>query len=72
MSHTIVWLFDWESSMLVAHILMMIIPGLSQPISTGQIFESGAACEIAKQAIAANDPINQYSCLAAPDSTPNR
>jgi hypothetical protein len=58
--------------MLIAHILMMLIPGVPTPISTGQIFESEAACEVARQAIAASDKVNHYSCTPAPNSTPNR
>jgi len=58
--------------MLIAHILMMLIPGVPTPISTGQIFESEAACEVARQAIAASDKVNQYTCTPAPNSTPNR
>ncbi|MBL6738450.1 MAG: hypothetical protein HOI97_04490 [Oceanospirillales bacterium] len=58
--------------MLIAHVLMMLIPGLPTAVSTGQIFASEAACEVARAAMAANDPVNQYTCLASPESTPNR
>ncbi|MGA1001836.1 MAG: hypothetical protein ACO3R4_04255 [Litorivicinaceae bacterium] len=58
--------------MLIAHVLMMLIPGLPTPVSTSQIFASEAACEVARAAMAAHDPVNQYTCLASPESTPNR
>ena len=58
--------------MLIAHVLMMLIPGLSTPVSTGQIFESEAACEVALTAMEANDLVAQYTCLASPESIPNR
>ena len=49
--------------MLTAHILMILIPGIVTPISTEQIFESKAACEIAKEALAFNrlsPPLSLY------------
>lgn len=58
--------------MLIAHILMMLIPGVPTPISTGQVFESEAACEIAREIIAQSDEVNHYTCTPAPYSTPNR
>ncbi|MFZ9022713.1 MAG: hypothetical protein ACO2ZA_06435 [Litorivicinaceae bacterium] len=42
--------------MLIAHVLMMLIPALPTPVSTSQIFASEAACEVARAAMAANDP----------------
>jgi hypothetical protein len=58
--------------MLIAHVLMMLIPGLPTLVSTSQIFASEAACEVARAAMAANDPVNQYTCLASPESTLNQ
>jgi len=58
--------------MLTAHILMMLIPGIMTPISTEQIFESKAACEIAKEALTSTDSTNRYLCTPAPNTTPNR
>ena len=58
--------------MLIAHVLMMLIPGLPKAVSTGQIFTSEAACQVARAAMAANDPMTLYTCLASAESTPNR
>ena len=51
---------------------MMLIPGIVTPISTEQIFESKAACEIAREALASTDSINRYLCTPAPNTAPNR
>ena len=58
--------------MLTAHILMMLIPGIVTPISTEQVFESKAACEIAKEALTSTDSVNRYLCTPAPNTTTNR
>ena len=58
--------------MLTAHILMILIPGIVTPISTEQIFESKAACEIAKEALASTDSVHRYLCTPAPNTTPNQ
>ena len=58
--------------MLTAHILMMLIPGIVTPISTEQIFESKASCEIAREALASTDSVNRYFCTPAPNTAPNR
>lgn len=58
--------------MLTAHVLMMLIPGVVTPISTEQIFESKAACEIAREALASTDSVNRYLCIPALNTTPNR
>lgn len=43
--------------MLIAHILMMLIPGVPTLIATGQIFDSEAACEVARPAITASTKV---------------
>ena len=58
--------------MLSAHILMMLIPGIVTPISKEQIFESKAACEIAKEVLTSTDSVNRYRCTPASNTTPNR
>ena len=58
--------------MLIAHVLIMLNPGVPTPILTGQIFESEAACEVAKTTTVSNDKVNQHVCAPAPNSTPNR
>jgi hypothetical protein len=58
--------------MLTAHILMMLIPGILTPISTEQVFESKASCEIAREALASTDSVNRYLCTPVPNTTPNR
>ena len=57
--------------MLTAHILMILIPGIVTPISTEQIFESKAACEIAKEALASTT--TQSTVISVPQhQTPLR
>ena len=58
--------------MLTAHVLMILIPQIVTPISTEQIFESKAACEIAKEALTSTDSVNRYLCTPAPNTTPNQ
>ena len=58
--------------MLIAHILVVLIPGVPTPILTGQIFESEAACEDVRTTIVSNDKVNQYVCAPVLNSTPNR
>ena len=55
----------------VVHLLIMLLPGLPTPVSTGQVFASLAACEVARAALTASGG-TEYRCIPAPGETPNR
>lgn len=55
----------------VAHLLVMLLPGLVMPISTEQVFASLAACEVARASLAESSTA-EYQCIPAPDRIPNR
>lgn len=55
----------------VVHLLIMLLPGLPTPVSTGQVFASLAACEVARGALTASGG-TEYQCIPAPGETPNR
>lgn len=58
--------------MLVVHVLVLFLPGLASPISTGQVFESKAACEVALEALEATETTLTYACQPAASEAPNQ
>ena len=52
--------------------LAVLLIDLSTPVSTGQILESEATHEVACAAMATTDHVLRYTCIASPESTPNR
>ncbi len=59
--------------MLIVHVLVMFSPGLASPISTGQVFESKAACEVALESLQATQTtLTYYACQPSPADAPNQ
>jgi hypothetical protein len=55
--------------MLVVHLLVLFLPGFASPISTGQVFESKAACEVALESLEATETTLRYACQPAASDT---
>ncbi len=58
--------------MLIVHVLVMFLPGIASPISTGQVFESKAACEVALESLQATQTTLTYACQPSPADAPNQ